>query len=252
MVDGVSGKVMSIVREQDWDVLGKQFKEAKPFPSICIDNFLVTDFANEVASAYPDFNAAQEMGKEFTGVNERLKVQITEPRKFPDSIAQLAEAIGSQDFLDKLTVLTGIKELHWDPKFVGGGMHLTGPTGILDVHVDFNFEKKLDLYRRLNILIYLNPVWQSGWGGSVELWDRDVENCMHSFEPVFNRCVLFETSDYSFHGVKQVKCPENMTRNSFAAYYYSEDAGEHAGFAYGGNHTTIFKARPDTKIYFNG
>jgi Rps23 Pro-64 3,4-dihydroxylase Tpa1-like proline 4-hydroxylase len=93
----------------------------------------------------------------------------------------------------------------------------------------------------LNILIYFNKDWDPSWGGNIELWDRQVTTCTYSFSPVFNRCVVFETSDISYHGVSAVKCPEGRSRKSFAAYYYTREAPPHWD---GEAHSTIFKARP--------
>ena len=111
----------------------------------------------------------------------------------------------------------------------------------MDVHVDFNFIAARELHRRLNILIYFNKDWDPSWGGNIELWDRDVKTCVHSFSPIFNRCVVFETSDISYHGVSAVKCPDGRSRKSFAAYYYTKEAPPHWT---GEEHSTIFKARP--------
>ena len=82
-------------------------------------------------------------------------------------------------------------------------------------------------------------------GGNIELWDSNVKNCVHSFTPVFNRCVVFETNEISYHGVTAVKCPESMARRSFAGYYYTTDEPE---WWEGNAHSTIFKARPDEKL----
>ena len=233
-----------IFSAQNWNSLSEQYQCAEPFPSICIDNFLTEEFATRVASAYPEYEDAKKVGREFNATNESLKVQITEPPLFPSPVAELSDALSSKEFIEIMSKLSGIESLVWDPSFVGGGMHLTKSSGLLDVHVDFNFESKLDLFRRINILIYLNPVWDKTWGGEVELWDKEVKNCIQSFEPKFNRCVIFSTSDISFHGVTAVQSPSYISRNSFAVYYYSSEPGDNAGDLYGGNHTTIFKARP--------
>lgn len=238
---------MRIINDHDWVELGSKFQSATPFSSICIDNFLEKEFADSLAASYPNYSQAAELGREFYSVNEKLKVQITSPSNFPEPVAELCQTLGSEEFLQNLSIVTGIEGLSWDPSFKGGGMHLTGPSGLLDVHVDFNYEKQLGLFRRLNILIYLNPVWDEAWGGSVELWNKDVSVCEHSFAPIHNRCVLFATSDFSFHGVTALTCPQGVTRNSLAAYYYTDEAGDNAGQVWGGNHTTIFKARPDEK-----
>jgi hypothetical protein len=239
---------MSIINHQDWRLLGKEFQAGTPFPSICIDNFLDADFASTLVGAHPKYIEAKSLGREFQSINENVKVQITDPDIFPNPFKQLCEDLSSPYFIENLSQMTGIKDLVWDPTFRGGGIHTTGSSGLLDVHVDFNYEKKLNLYRRVNILIYLNLGWQNEWGGKVELWDKNVKNCIHSFLPIHNRCVIFATSDYSFHGVTAVTSPQGVSRNSFAAYYYSKEAGNNRGEIYGGNHSTIFKARPNEKL----
>ena len=60
-----------------------------------------------------------------------------------------------------------------------------------------------------------------------------------------NRCLLFETSERSFHGVEPVTCPPDVLRKSFAVYYYTREAPP--GYD-GKKHTTIFKARPEERM----
>ncbi len=147
------------------------------------------------------------MGRTFEAVNERGKVQITDANRFAPPVLKLSELLSSPEFLELLSYVMDIPHLLADPELIGGGMHQTGPRGHLDVHVDFNFIAERNLHRRLNILIYLNEDWRPEWGGAVELWDQDVRECHHSLLPIFNRCVVFETSDISFHGVTAVNCP---------------------------------------------
>ena len=240
---------MSVIIDRDWSALNKNFQQATPFPSICIDNFLSSEFALELARSYPNYSKAQNLGLEFSAVNEKFKVQITEPDKFPGPAKQLHEALASREFISAMQTLSGIDELMFDDHFAGGGMHITSNSGILDVHVDFNFSEESNLYRRLNILLYLNEKWEQGWGGNIELWDKEVKNCVHSFAPIFNRCLIFATSDYSFHGVTAVRTPPGIDRKSFAIYLYGKEPSVNI---YGESHSTIFKARPDEnfKKYF--
>jgi hypothetical protein len=121
-------------------------------------------------------------------------------------------------------------------------MHMTGPGGRLDVHIDFNYVRDRKLYRRLNILIYLNERWDDSWGGQIELWDKDVSRCEVAVTPLLNRCVLFETSDISFHGVRPIASSPGRVRKSFAAYYYTHEPPPNWS---GQDHSTVFKARPD-------
>jgi hypothetical protein len=235
----------SVIQPIDLAALRSQFTTAEPFPFFKIDNFLAPAFAREVAAAYPTYENARKLGFEFQAVNEKVKIQITERERFPESIKILADALSSPKFLSDLEFITGIPRLLADAKFAGGGMHVSGPGGRLDVHVDFNYVEDRKLHRRLNILVYLNPDWHGAWGGNIELWDSTVSNCRHSFEPIFNRCVVFETSDISYHGVTPITCPTDKLRRSFAAYYYTAEAPANWD---GTQHSTIFRARPDEVI----
>lgn len=212
---------------------------------MAIDGFLDPAFAREVAASYPTYAQARERGLEFKAINEKKKVQITDAASFPAPVKRLNELLASEEFRKDLEYITGIENLLDDPRLEGGGMHVTGSRGRLDVHVDFNYVEDRKLHRRLNILVYLNEGWKDEWGGAVELWDPQVRTCVHSFKPVFNRCVVFATSEISFHGVEPVTCPEGTQRISFAAYYYTKEAPAHWD---GTKHTTVFKARPYERI----
>jgi Rps23 Pro-64 3,4-dihydroxylase Tpa1-like proline 4-hydroxylase len=233
------------IRPFDREALKRAFSSAKPFPFVKIDDFLDLTFAKEVAAAYPSFETALSQGRTFKAVNEKKKVQITNANLFPSPVAKLNGALASPAFLDDLSYITGIPNLLADPELVGGGMHMTGPGGRLDVHVDFNFIEARKLHRRLNLLLYLNPKWDESWGGHIQLWDKDVSKCEQAFVPKQNRCVIFETSEISYHGVVPVTVNAPPPRISFATYYYTREAPAN----WTGNvHSTIFKARPEERL----
>jgi hypothetical protein len=232
-----------MIRHPDISAWKERFRRARPFPSICIDDFLEPGQALEIARSYPPSLPA--VGRVWNAVNERRKTQIEDPAFFPEPVRRLADYCSSQDFRDLLSDFTGIPKLLWDPRFVGGGMHQTAAHGLLDVHVDFNRLESIGWYRRVNLLLFLNESWRDEWGGRLELWDRDVRNCVQSFAPVLNRCVIFETSEISFHGVTALTCPTDVARRSFALYFYTEEPP--AGGT-GESHTTIFRARPDEHL----
>jgi hypothetical protein len=234
-----------LMRPFDREALRKSYANARPFPFVKIENFLGPAFAADVAAAYPSFEDATGRGTTFNAVNERKKVQICDAKLFPAKVAQLNEALASPAFLQDLSYVTGIPNLLADEELSGGGMHITGPGGRLDVHVDFNYLEHRALHRRLNLLLYLNPVWKGEWGGHIQLWDKDVKTCQQDLEPVLNRCVIFETSEISFHGVTPVTNAAPFPRISFATYFYTREAPPNWK---GGVHSTIFKARPDERL----
>lgn len=233
-----------MIRPLDRERLRRDFNAARPFRFAVIDNFLDDSSAQELARAYPSFEDAVRLGFQFKAVNEQKKVQITDAQKFPELVRRFNEAISSPAFLSDLSYITGIPNLLADAQLAGGGMHLTGPGGRLDVHVDFNYLEERKLHRRLNILFYLNPEWNDAWGGHIELWNRDVTRCEHRYTPVLNRCLFFETNDISYHGVAPINDAQAV-RRSFAAYYYTAEPPPNWT---GVSHSTIFRARPDEKL----
>src|SRR5262245_44429135 len=128
-----------LVQPFDRVALRQQFAQATPFPFVAIENFLDPVFASEVAAAYPNFEQATEFGRTFKTVNERRKVQITDAQLFSEPVRRLNDALASPEFLADLSYVTGIPNLLADEQLVGGGMHMTGPGGRLDVHVDFDY-----------------------------------------------------------------------------------------------------------------
>lgn len=113
---------------------------------------------------------------------------------------------------------------------VGGGYHLIEPGGYLGIHYDFNRSPKTGRYRRLNMLTYLNDDWQDA-GGHLELWDDD--GPVVDIAPEFNRTVIFETSDHSWHGHPT---PASRVRRSIAAYFYTAAPPDD----YAGDHSTVW------------
>ena len=73
-----------------------------------------------------------------------------------------------------------------DPYLFGGGLHELKDGGFLNIHCDFNKHPKMNLDRRINILIYLNHDWKDQYGGALELWDTNMKNCVQKIKPIFN------------------------------------------------------------------
>jgi hypothetical protein len=128
-------------------LLKRQYANATPFPFVKIENFLEPLFAAEVAAVYPTFEEAHRQGRTFKTVNEQKKVQITDAKLFPGPVARLNEALASAEFLSDLSCITSIPDLLADEELNGGGIHVTGPGGRLDVHVDFNYLESRKLHR---------------------------------------------------------------------------------------------------------
>lgn len=231
-----------ILADLDYGALKTQMQKAPGFPHFCIDGFLDEAFADEVLAAFPSYQQARALGHSFEAVNEKHKIQLTDSARFGAAIRRLHHVLASDAFVRKMSLISGIPDLVADPALSGGGIHETSHGGRLDVHIDFNFNETLGLYRRLNVLVYFNKDWREEYGGYLDLWDRDVRKCLGRYAPSFNRAAGFATSDISWHGVTPVNCPPGQVRKSFAVYYYSKEPP--AGWD-GVKRSTVFRARPD-------
>jgi hypothetical protein len=215
-----------------------QYNGGAPFPHICLDNFLSPDI---LYSVLQDLSSMPAPEASHDRAQERLKSSYN-PEELPEITRNLFRFFNSRPFLSFLSSLTGIKGLIPDPMFLGGGIHQVKNGGHLDIHADFNLHKPMKVQRRINVLIYLNEGWQPEYGGQFEIWDNDMKQCMSSFVPLFNRCVVFNTTSTSLHGnPNPVNHPHHIARRSIALYYYTAtwDGTER-------EHTTQFKARRGT------
>jgi len=217
---------------------------AKPFPHIVLDNFFNENILNSVLNEFPNRqNKTGDLYGDLTSFEFNKKRSRNGIGSLPPSTYQLVSLLNSDKFLIYLRTLTGIKEhLISDPYLSGGGFHETKNGGFLKIHVDFNKHLKLNLDRRINLLIYLNKNWNDDWGGKLELYDHnDMSKAALSVSPKFNNVVIFNTNSFSYHGHPDpLTCPEKETRKSLALYYFSSGRPKEE---ITGVHSTIFKNR---------
>lgn len=157
--------------------------------------------------------------KEEAGKNTAPTLDKLEPhsRKIYDEIFH------KEQWRRFLTNLTGIEGLLADGQLMhGGGIHGTVHGGHLNVHADFN--QFNSLRRRVNMFVFLNEDWKEEYGGHLELWSRDLQQCEKRILPIFGRLVIFSTSDYSYHGHPHPLNAPGRVRRSIAQYYYTRAA----------------------------
>ena len=152
----------------------------------------------------------------------QIKMQNSEINEFPREIKDLVVYFNSSEFLAILEDLTGIDGLISDPYLDGSGLHEIQKGGRLEIHADFSRHSRLRLYRRLNLLVYLNREWPTEYGGELNLYDSTAMRIEKKVAPIANRMFLFETNCDSFHGHPDpLNVPEGVTRKSIALYYYT-------------------------------
>lgn len=207
--------------------LKTKYQEAKPFPHIVIDDFLIPK--DEISSLEEAINTTDKIIKwnadpHDDQINKRW---CNDLKGMPAIAEEILGGLNSQSFLNYLSELTGIPDLIADDSYLGGGIHSMGTGGKLSVHADFNIHPVTKLHRRINLLLFLNSNWDPAWNGNLELWEKDMSKCAVEIAPIINRAVIFTITDDAFHGVpKPILCPPGRKRYSLATYYYSKERPE--------------------------
>jgi hypothetical protein len=220
------------------------FEAAKPFRHVVIDEFLEAGICEALLADFPPFSeryARDEHG----GVGRKAVVERVS--EVSPSYKSFHAYIASPAFLQAMSALTGIDDLIADETLFGGGTHENLDGQELDVHVDFNIDERRMLHRRVNLLIYLNQEWEDAWGGAIELhsdpFHPSIDECT-SYLPMFNRAVLFETNEYSWHGFRRIALPpdkRHLSRKSFSIYLYTKERPADEVVA---PHRTFYVSRP--------
>lgn len=207
-----------------WPQLRERYQGGKPFPHLVVDNFIPLERAQRLREVFP--SELDQNWISYKTVTDQ-KLGSRNPLEIPLELRQILNDLASVEVIAFLEEVTGINGLLADPWLRGGGLHQTSPGGFLDVHTDFNRHPKLSLVRRVNLIVYLTPDgWREEYNGQLELWDKEGQTVGAKILPIFNRCVIFETSDSTLHGHPvPLACPESWTRRSLATYYYTV-AGE--------------------------
>lgn len=201
----------------------QSYLNAKPFQHVVIDNLFAPEVLDSVIADFERVRHNKSYGDSMT----QKKHTCDDWNRFPPSTFEMVSFLNSGPFITFLREITGIASLTSDPFLLGGGLHETMPGGYLKMHTDFNFHKQIELDRRVNAILFLNRDWHPTWGGELILTDTQMTQTV-SVPPLFNRLVIFNTNDHSFHGQPDPhNFPEGNSRKSIAMYYYSNGRPTH-------------------------
>ncbi len=234
-----------VINEQwiDAKSLASIYSHAAPFPHIVIENFIKEDLLKRVLLEFPDLSKFKDTVIHKYNNSREIKLAGKGMQVLSPAALELNTYLQSDLMMNWLKDLTSIEEpLISDPYLSGGGYHEIKTGGFLKVHADFNKHPKLNLDRRLNLLIYLNENWKDEWGGALQLFDKNMEKAIQTIYPRFNTAVIFTTTSYTYHGHPDtLTCPENRSRKSLAYYYFS--TGRPQNEISNKQHSTLFKER---------
>lgn len=202
--------------------LAQDFQTANPFPFVIIDNFANENQLSKILDTFP-VPGADNLNKSRDYMFAKNKYEKANFKEVSDECNEIYQDFISERFQQIICQITN-QNVFVDREFHGGGIHQGGEGSFLDMHVDFNYHPLHDnWFRNLNILLYLNPGWKPEHGGQLKLKHTKTGDYTQ-IEPLFNRCVIMFTRDYTLHGYDPISFPQGKFRRSIATYAYNIDS----------------------------
>lgn len=215
---------MNLINFENFQNSLSSFGNSGPFDHCIIDNFFNPGVAEVIEAEFLDYDNPSWFY--YKNPIEDKKA-LNDWNKFPKNTYQAFCELMSGKFVASLSNLINAP-VYIDHGLHGGGWHMHGPGGNLNPHLDYSIHPKMGLLRKLNIIVYLSSSLQADHGGHLGLWSHSsTENSpsklVTEIEPKFNRAVLFDTTQDSWHGMSRpLTQPEGIFRKSLAIYYLTD------------------------------
>ncbi len=199
--------------------LHESFINASPFPHVIIDDFADAETLQALVRKLPEPGSAA-VNKSRNYMFAKNKFEKSYFRGISPECSELYDDLVSERFQAILQAITG-QPIFIDQEFHGGGLHQGGSGSFLDMHADFNYHPlHRDWFRNINAILYLNEGWQTDWKGELKLRHAQ-SGAKAEIEPLFNRCLIMFTRDYTLHGYDTILFPPGQYRKSVAIYGYT-------------------------------
>ena len=228
----IAQRIASRLRDEK-DALRAQWNAAKPVRHFFLDDLLPDEEVSEVYRRRP---AREQL---------TLKRSLRESKWVGVAIDQYDPTIGAHllafqepEVIAAVAEITGIRAMEADASLYASGISVMEKADFLNPHLDNSHDGDQQMYRVVNLLFYVSPDWKLANGGNLELW-TDALDVPVAIESRFNRLVVMETNDRSWHSVQPVTV--DATRVCLSNYYFSALApGDHDY-----RNVTTFRGRPD-------
>lgn len=202
--------------------------ENYPFPHIKMDDFLENDFALKIQREI--LTIPKDEWDRYNNPFEQ-KYTLRDKFNFPPFLTTLFQELTSLEFVSTLSNKVGYKLILDDTRNFWG-VHTYSPGDKLDIHVDAGLHPTMALKKQITLGIYLSYQWKEEYGCHLELWEGEnasnnsaklIEKAV-SIVPSFNRLIIFNCDDYSWHGNPEpAQCPPESKRIFITLSYLSEN-----------------------------
>jgi len=208
--------------------LAENFKNAKPFPYIVVDNFIIKEEFDKITTAVKKLYS--KSSNESSGVKWETEAELNKwgssGTQLPLELINLESFLKSTEILTFLTDVSGFINLQCTQQTNKSGysfMHAMIPGSFLAPHTDHTMDMSgTNAYHVLNIVYYVAEEWDANWGGgtSIHKINGDVYTDVE-YRP--NRAVVFMHSPISVHGTSEVAIFAKGIRFSVYFDYYSNE-----------------------------
>lgn len=204
----------------------RSFAGQQPFDHCVVDDFFEPEWAERLETEFPAYDSQRWYIYDNAVEHKRA---LNDWNQYPEATYRALAVLASESFASvKLGNVLGM-DLRPDPGLHGGGWHIHGTGGNLNPHLDYHIHPKMQMVRKLNLIVYLSSSLDPDeHGGHFGLWRHDAEadqpgELAREIAPRFNRAVLFDTTQNSWHGMsRQLTVPAGIYRKSLAVYYLTD------------------------------
>lgn len=183
------------------------------------------------------------------------KNTLRDKHNLPIQTTELFKYLNCPYFLDQLTKLSGYEILE-DKSRNWWGIHIFNHNDKLDIHVDAGRHPVNGLKKLITLGIYFSYHWSSSNGGNIEFWkgtnasdnNAILDSCIVSIEPKFNRLILFECNDYSWHGAPEPCKYFNDEQRIFLTCSYLADIPQDTPHLTNNRKKAFFIAKPNEPL----
>lgn len=231
----LSQAIVARIRELE-PSLTSFWKSSSPVRHFFVDNLLEPEWVRRLANSYP----ASDSMLMRSSVRERKRVGI-HLDSYDAIVRDALMAFQEPNVVELVSRITGHEGAVADPTLYASGVSVMSAGDFLNPHIDNSHDGDCTRYRVLNLLDHVSPDWSLANGGNLELWDPKVRT-PHVIESKFNRLVVMETHQTSWHSVNSVRVPKDW--RCVSNYYFSErPVGGRPYF-----NVTTFTGRPEEPL----
>ena len=192
-----------------------RYQRAKPFPYLVLDNLFKTVHLQEIIEEIKKV-PSQAWEPHYTQLQKKRVLQRIVD--MPCAVAEYFRQVHSAAFCHFLEQVTGERALVADPELWGGGVHEVESNGHFEVHVDFQVHPLTRMKNAVVVITYLNPEWEEGNGGELELWDARTRRREVRISPLCGRTLIMSQSSTALHGYPAPL--KSGKRRALISYFY--------------------------------